>query len=587
MPQYWVKVGNKPATKITCEIDDDIDDFKLNIKTNYNSTFEDFGDIIVRDRNNNEIDPGKIVSSLGIGESALNCFQVDVPTPLDLQENNKRLKMFVNNDISICWKAIVNGSYSKNGRLWTLNNNAKWIGDIGVFYNREIYDEFINLLKLYEYPQLTTKTLCLIYGTPGIGKTLFLLAVLVAIVENARRSKIALPIVHYVKRMKKGDSPVTWSLLPDGEIEEWQVTANNPDYLLSDGCNLMKANGRILNIEIASDKENNYNAFLKRISEADGISVIGIKKIMPLFSFDELLAIKASSISDECAQFLWLVFGGSARKFKDSVSYDNYICHDVDVAMDWFFKDTTFKLDFPDVWKKVLMMISEELIKNGDASNTMDVINSMMYHRLPDTQKIWASKFMCYLAGVILNNQEINLWKTLEYMLGNQVVGVVFESISHKLLTISTNQKLLQIFKKDSRNQNVKYDLTKNFNLPISFIRSVDDIKSLKNEHYGLPIFDNFPLVDAVIQPNILVQYTVSPVLHKGAAEKLTAIRNNLSERNPSKHMMIFVIPISNIKSFQYQVALDIKQYVTTVTNITALMNKNQLNKFNSKNRQR
>ena len=110
------------------------------------------------------------------------------------------------NDISVCWNAIVNGNYSKNGRFWTLNNSIDWIGGIEIFYNRYIYDELIEMLKLNEYP-VFTKTLCLIYGTSGIGKSLFLLAVLVAIVENAKDKNIPIPSIHYIHRSQ------TWSLL--------------------------------------------------------------------------------------------------------------------------------------------------------------------------------------------------------------------------------------------------------------------------------------------------------------------------------------------------------------------------------------
>ena len=141
------------------------------------------------------------------------------------------------------------------------------------------------------------------------------------------------------------------------------------------------------------------------------------------------------------------------------------------------------------------------------------------------------------------------------------------------------------MFKKYSRGQKPDYNLFVNFNLPVACIRSIDDMKSLKAGYYGLPVFDNFPLVDAIIQPNILVQYATSPEDHKGAVNKLESIRNNLLEKDPTKHMMIFVIPIENIETFKFQTDLDILQFVTTssqVASVAALMDSCQLEKYNA-----
>jgi hypothetical protein len=93
-------------------------------------------------------------------------------------------------------------------------------------------------------------------------------------------------------------------------------------------------------------------------------------------------------------------------------------------------------------------------------------------------------------------------------------------------------------------------------------IRNVDDIEHLPVGHYGLPIFGNFPLIDAVIQPDTLIQFTVS-LNHKGAVDRLDEIRTKLSAPQ-NKHRIIFVIPASNIDFFKYQTNLStIKQYMT------------------------
>jgi hypothetical protein len=48
----------------------------------------------------------------------------------------------------------------------------------------------------------------------------------------------------------------------------------------------------------------------------------------------------------------------------------------------------------------------------------------------------------------------------------------------------------------------------------------------------GLPIFSTFPAVDAIIQPNILIQVTTSPKKHSCSIVELTNIRSQLLEKD-------------------------------------------------------
>ena len=49
-----------------------------------------------------------------------------------------------------------------------------------------------------------------------------------------------------------------------------------------------------------------------------------------------------------------------------------------------------------------------------------------------------------------------------------------------------------------------------NFRLPKVLIRCVNDIETLADNCYGISIFGNFMLVDAIIKPNIMLQFTVA-----------------------------------------------------------------------------
>jgi hypothetical protein len=64
------------------------------------------------------------------------------------------------------------------------------------------------------------------------------------------------------------------------------------------------------------------------------------------------------------------------------------------------------------------------------------------------------------------------------------------------------------------------------------------------------------------VQPDILFQMTVSSDHSGGAIDQLSNIRGRLKEKDPSKHRMIFVVPESSLKAFQYQNNLkDISQF--------------------------
>jgi hypothetical protein len=122
-----------------------------------------------------------------------------------------------------------------------------------------------------------------------------------------------------------------------------------------------------------------------------------------------------------------LIFCGSCLVLTTSV---NFILPVVNDAMEYYFKDTNYKQAFPEVvWNKVLVVVSKEFMKQGYES--ISLINSIISHRIDDQHKIWASKFMADLAGVILDSKEISLWNMLETMLGRKVGGMV-------LLTSST-----------------------------------------------------------------------------------------------------------------------------------------------------
>ena len=87
--------------------------------------------------------------------------------------------------------------------------------------------------------------------------------------------------------------------------------------------------------------------------------------------------------------------------------------------------------------------------------------------------------------------------------------------------------------------------------MPRVLIRTVDDIESLLDDQYGLPLFCNFALVDAVIQPNVLLQFTIGKTHGKASDEEKYAELRSKLRGAPSTHTLIFVLYPDNLEDFQ------------------------------------
>ena len=461
----------------------------------------------------------------------------------------------VHNDISALWKAIVVSGVVRNLNnvsLWSFSDGTRWIGDVDIFFNRPCYDTSIH--------KMTGKKRVLIYGTPGIGKSFFLQRLLVYIVETAQTSKIPIPTVNYVRVEKK--IAREYMLLPDGRTESYDLCKHGlPDYLLSDAVDLEVADGKVLSLEVASDKDSNYNQFRKRIEEAGNA---GLQLIMPLFMFDEILQIKPPSMEVEEALFRFDVFGGSARNFINMTVVADTLAF-VEETMVWYFG--TGKKDLhPVSWNNILGKISQEFrkAKTEPVNFCHNLVNSMMLHKSVSGESLWASKFMVLLAGEVKTNRQADVLEELQKIIGRSGAGHLFESIGHRKLTASNADHILKPLMpsraKTSASASLKINL---FKYPITLLRSISDIDKLKDGSYGLPIFDNFPLVDAIIQPNMLLQFTISPEKHKGSVDSLAKIRSLLREKDVDKHAMVFVVPKGNLRMFKYQTGLNISQFIT------------------------
>ena len=446
-----------------------------------------------------------------------------------------------------------------NPRLWTLPDDIAWMGDVKIFYNRECYEEIIE--------KAASKKLILIKGTPGIGKSLFLQSFLVHLVNCARQKGEDIPSIHYKCNTDVGLNlrSQTFSLLPDGKVIEIVGNIQTlPNYLLSDSVDIFKPYGRSLNMEVASDKAVNYKEFQKRMSEYDGPELEVETIIMPLFTFQELLCIKPATMDDNVAQFRYDLYGGSARNFKNPGLHPSGLKDNkyVELEMTFFFGDSV-ATKYPDEWARNIRKIASKLQERStDGTHALNTISSMMIHTNGE-ERIWASRFMGFLAASVQSKNDSTISEELKKLFSTSGVGYLFEAMGHKKLLKSDESYMLKPLLIKLSWPNIMPEFPSfSFNYPVSLIRNVEDIGKLPEKYYGLPMTCNFPLVDAIIQPNTLIQFTISPRYHSGAKGCIDKIRDQLTGSRAT-HQMIFVVPQSSGETFLHQSGLgDILQFM-------------------------
>ena len=448
----------------------------------------------------------------------------------------------------------MNGSVSKNSsnpRLLSLPGEAEWIGGIKGLYNRPCYDDITK--------QISSLSFALAIGTPGIGKTLFLQTFLIYLASCAKAEGRATPTIHYTRYVRT--KVVTLSFLSDGSvIDITDVRVPEPEYLLSDGVDLNEPSGTVLNLLVASDKPMNYNEFEKRIGET-GLRR-GATIIMPLWSFDELLCIRPDSMNYEIAQFRYHIYGGSARNFKclSPVPVTGQVLPVVEDTMNLVFRHAKIDKLYPDEWSNIARHISARLIGDSDANSTDPLTFSIiLQHFLPVRQRIWASKFMELLVGAIFKESSDDISAVLRDLIRSSGKGYLFESLGHRKLLMSPVSFTLKPLLNSVPDEKPDFPFVQ-FNLSVVLFNTISEISRLPDGSYGLPTTSNFPLVDAIVQPNVLIQFTISTIYHTGSVMNLRDICAGLHEKDLTKIKFIFVIPKYNVATFRGQKDLVIEE---------------------------
>jgi len=441
------------------------------------------------------------------------------------------------------WNAILNNNVIKNGKLWSLSDDSEWIGGSKIMYVRDCYVETANMVLNSEVNSKNKRKLALILGPKGIGKTMFLNYLIVRIVENAREGErlANLSIVYYYK-FKEHAQGIRFT------NNGCSISDDEADYFLSDSLDLADGTlGKSLQLEVALENRNNYKRFYDRVIEQNGY-------IIPMYvwELDELKPICSSMLAGEL-EFLYAVFGGRVHNILGGILNTLSVDDEIEETALCFF-GADIKNAYLTSWNKALQLIRQTISNAKGHTSTDDlVIQNSMFWVVNSSTGIsgFSSTFLKFVAAKMKDKVEVSLWNELSRLLGGSGQGVLFEVLGHMTLTQNDREYTAKFLKRDKQRKRTLTPLNINFSkYPRVLIRTVEDVTSLGTERYGLPIFGNFMLVDAIIKPNIMLQFTIGE-RHGNAKDSANwqLLRKNLGGKFKD-HKLIFVIPAENFNKF-------------------------------------
>lgn len=179
--------------------------------------------------------------------------------------------------------SLITSSYTIDDEtnLWT--NKSKWLHCEEIFLYRDCYKKYIQ-----DMFSTDKKSIHLMRGTPGIGKSTFLNAVFIKIIDVWKENPKKLTIFY----QDKGKSNYI-QIDSDGKLNIDIVSVGfqpSCDYHLADSVDITSISSPFT-LLVSFPMGNNFNTYTKLIEQNSRKDRINIDSYMPLFSYDELSLI--------------------------------------------------------------------------------------------------------------------------------------------------------------------------------------------------------------------------------------------------------------------------------------------------------
>lgn len=448
-------------------------------------------------------------------------------------------------DVDSVWSNFDLGFIESRTREWNLVPAKK-------LYIRSCYKKNLNEFIQRKDQLRADQILKVAYiGSSGIGKSAFLQVLLVYLVFEAKQKGVVYSIrlkVFISERSHAED----WLLRTDGSCSIYGKQVVH--YFLSDSVDI--ASFDLCEVQVAcvlatSDKSSES----KQFDKLPGRVIIPL----PVWSYNELLQI--SPFSENESALRYAIFGGSARHFLgcDSNFHAGYSFAYVSETIDWFFEEEK-KSEVLNVseqqWNEILGYLVQCLssASNKERDSTQIAVKSLMWHTNDCLEFFYASRFMAMLAQHILSQRESSLREALGSVVTASGIGYCFEYLGHKEML--NRRHWFRVHGKGQGTHSFHWECGQ---LQLKKFRRIEDIASLSEGTYGIPYRSNFPLIDAVVQPDTLINFTISK-LHRGANAVVERLRDHLLEKDRKKHRFIWMV--EDAEKFCKQDGLgDIEQY--------------------------
>jgi hypothetical protein len=415
--------------------------------------------------------------------------------------------------------------------------------------------EFVSLRDEANNSNMISKTV--IIGTSGMGKSTFLLYLMLELVREAKKGGNIILIRFSELGVDK--ESVSYLLSSAGNVSLYD-NARMPavDYDLSDSMDVAKL-GHVSKAAmiVTTGIRSEFSRFDKALTH----NQFCWDPSFPVWSFEELDKIAPRSMSEVEKNLRFGIFGGNPRHFVGFTPSDRTSKKFafVEEMMSEYFSEEKEMMEAAR-WSGILQYLLRKLASAAIQTRNdvaWEAITSLMWHTSDSEDFFWGSRFMEFLASRIMERREATiqqLQQILTQIIGRGEFGNLFEYRGHLLLLNSDRIYRLRGLGQGNHSKALKFrPLVK------KRISTLDCINSLDRGEYGIPDASNFPLIDVIIQPNILIQFTVAQK-HRAVTHKLSDIRHCLLQKDWSKHMMIFIV--EDIASFSKSSGLaDIKQY--------------------------
>jgi len=299
---------------------------------------------------------------------------------------------------------------------------------------------------------------------------------------------------------------------------------------------------------------------------------------MPSLDFDEM-RILFPDYSSEKIQFNFDVIGGNPRYFVDAdedVLRGAKFYNVVERAVTWMFGaeyvplEDSIMLDEKrglgkwaiNILVEILEFASRDATSSGTCRTDSSVFTEYIVSKNYGTHDgQFSSVFMGYLAGLLKNGFGAGPLYNLRRLFGASGMDNAFEFTLHAQLA-DTDEMYWCL---SSSGDYVQLQLG---NRRKKLIRNVNDIASLCNGDYGLPTSCNFPILDAVLPPNIGLQMTSSRK-HECSVRRLPDILQILNIR-AVEFIVVFIVSEEKLAHFSFPRNLgEVKMYVTVPTPVS------------------